>query len=62
MKIIKEHGTIQLVKSEQLFGGPYTVRCTRKRKAKTGLCLDAANDLYNRLIKENENDNRNSTS
>jgi len=51
MNIIKRHKTLQLIKlSEPINGGLFVVRCTKAKKAKTGLCLDAAIDLFYKCI------------
>jgi hypothetical protein len=48
-KVIKEHKFIKLVKTEMIFGGCYAV--INGDRAKTGLTLDAANDLFKLLKK-----------
>ena len=48
-KVIKQNGFLQLIKTENILGGCYAV--INGDRAKTGLTLDAAKDLYLTLIK-----------
>lgn len=50
---IKKHKTLELLKlSKEINGGFYAVRCNKAKKAKTGLCLDAAIEVFNNCIKK----------
>jgi len=48
---IKKYKSLELIKlSEPINGGFYAVRCTNAKKAKTGLSLDAAIEIFNSCI------------
>lgn len=50
--IIKKHKSLELIKlSEPINGGYYAVRCNKAKKAKTGLCLDSAIEVFYNCIK-----------
>jgi hypothetical protein len=49
--IIKKHKTLELLRlNAPIMGGHYAIRCTKAKKAKTGLCLDAAVDIFYKCI------------
>jgi len=51
-QIIKRFKSLQIVKlDEPIMGGYYAVRCTKAKKAKTGLCLNAAIEVFYNCIK-----------
>ena len=51
-KIIKEYKGLQLIKLDQpYYGGMYGVSYPKEKKAKLGLCLDAAIEVFNNCIK-----------
>lgn len=53
-QLIKKQNNIALIKEDKtdIFGGNYTVLNTKTMQAKTSLCLDAAVDIFNSLIKK----------
>lgn len=46
-KVIKQYGFLRLVKTENILGGEYAI--INGDRAKTGLTLDAAKDLFRTL-------------
>jgi hypothetical protein len=49
--IIKKYKSLQIVRlDEPILGGYYVVRCTKEKKAKNGLTLDAAIEVFNKCI------------
>lgn len=49
LKVLKSYGFLQLVRTETIYGGNYAV--INGDRAKTGLNLEAANDLFITLKK-----------
>lgn len=51
--IIKKYKSLELLKLDSLImGGSYAVRCNKSKKAKTGLCLDAAIKIFDKCINQ----------
>lgn len=49
--LIRKYKSLELIRlSEPIMGGLYAVRCTKEKKAKTGLSLEAAIDVFNQCI------------
>lgn len=50
MKLLSKCGDLAIIKMpEPVFGGWYAVVKISERRAKTGLCLDAAMDIFKEL-------------
>jgi hypothetical protein len=50
--LIKKYKSLELVKLDTaIMGGFYALRCNKAKKAKTGLNLDAALEIFDNCIK-----------
>ena len=50
-QLIKKYKTLELIKlDEAIYGGFYCVRCNKAKKAKNGLTLDAALEIFDNCI------------
>ena len=51
--LIKKYKSLELIRLDKpINGGLYALRCHKAKKAKTGLCLDAALEIFNNCIVE----------